>query len=74
MLSLYRTKLPYNHIDRVEDLGVCIQSVKEDLHASGLFGSNGLIFVLPPGLTDNLSSVSMMSLQVSFTKKKLLPL
>ena len=71
MLSLYRTKLPYNHIDRVEDFGVCIRSdrvedfgvcirsAKEDLHDSDFFGSNGLIFVLPPGLTDNLSSVSI---------------
>lgn len=59
MLSLYRTKLPYNHIDRVEDLGICIRSAKEDLQDSDLFGSNGLIFVLPPGLTENLSSVSI---------------
>lgn len=59
MLSLYRTEIQYSHSSIVKDLGVCIKVVKdEELGHSDLLGTNGIIFVLPPGVTDDLSAVS----------------
>ena len=63
MLSLYRTKLPFNHSNRVEDLAVCIRTVSdEDASHNDFLGVSGFIFVLPPGMTPNLSSVSINAL------------
>ncbi|XP_076100154.1 germinal-center associated nuclear protein-like isoform X3 [Mytilus galloprovincialis] len=57
MLSLYRTEIQYSHSSIVKDLGVCIKAVKdEELGHSDLLGTNGIIFVLPPGVTDDLSA------------------
>ncbi|CAC5393662.1 unnamed protein product [Mytilus coruscus] len=57
MLSLYRTEIQYSHSSIVKDLGVCIKSVNsEELSHSDVLGTNGIIFVLPPGVTDDLSA------------------